>query len=92
MGCLEEAGITGRETGLLELKNIEGETFHYQMDREILRELGGYSNQQEQTKESFGFKWKRRDSYESNGQREDARVKRRERYRNRYGTGKRSQE
>ncbi len=65
MGCLEEAGITGRETGLLELKNIEGETFHYQMDREILRELGGYSNQQEQTKEGFGFKWKRRDSYES---------------------------
>ena len=65
MGCLEEAGITGRETGLLELKNIEGDTFHYQMDREILRELGGYSNQQEQTKEGFGFKWKRRDSYES---------------------------
>lgn len=74
MGYLEEAGITGQETGLLELKNIEGDIFHFQMERGILREAEGYSSLQEQTKDGFGFKWKQRDSYESSSMKNTVRA------------------
>ncbi len=59
---LKIEGIKPKEE--ISLCTVEGQN-KFTFDKGILREKKVYSMNQEQSKESFGFKWKKRDTYES---------------------------